>query len=56
VYSDALKALHIEWTAEALDAYLEKPRGDVHGGQMYFKGLPHMQDRANVIAYLQSRK
>jgi len=54
--SDALKALHIEWTPEALDAYLEKPRSDVHGAQMFFKGLPHEADRANVIAYLESRQ
>src|SRR5271165_3618318 len=38
MYSDALQALHIEWTAEALDACLEKPCGDVHGGRMYFIG------------------
>jgi cytochrome c len=56
VYSAALKGLHIEWSVAALDQYLENPRGDVHGAQMYFKGLPEARDRANVIAYLQSRQ
>jgi cytochrome c len=53
-YSDAMKALHGSWTPEALNVYLANPRGDVHGAKMFFKGLPDPQDRANVIAYLQS--
>nr|WP_294505679.1 c-type cytochrome [uncultured Rhodopila sp.] len=56
MYSDALKNLHREWTVEELDAYLEKPRKDVHGAQMYFKGLPKEKDRQNVIAYLLSQQ
>ena len=56
MYSDALKNLHREWTVEALDAYLEKPRADVHGAQMYFKGLPAEKDRKAVIAYLLSQQ
>lgn len=56
MYSDALKNLHSEWSVEALDAYLEKPRADVHGAQMFFKGLPHEKDRQNVIAYLLSQQ
>jgi cytochrome c len=55
-YSDALKSLHTEWTPAALDSYLENPRADVHGVNMFFKGLPNPQDRANVIAYLQSQQ
>jgi cytochrome c len=53
-YSDALKSLDTEWTPTALDAYLANPRADVHGANMFFKGLPNPQDRGNVIAYLQS--
>ncbi len=56
MYSDALKNLHTEWSVEALDAYLEKPRADVHGAQMFFKGLPEAKDRANIIAYLESQQ
>ena len=53
-YSDAMKNLHAVWTPEALNIYLANPRGDVHGVKMFFKGLSDPQDRANVIAYLQS--
>jgi cytochrome c len=53
-YSEAMKTLHHAWTPEALDTYLSNPRADVHGVRMYFKGLPKPQDRADVIAYLQS--
>lgn len=56
MYSDALKSLHREWTVEELNAYLEKPRKDVHGAQMYFKGLPREKDRQAVIAYLLSQQ
>jgi len=54
MYSDAMKSLHGDWTAVALNIYLENPRGHIHGIKMFFKGLPDPQDRANVIAYLQS--
>jgi len=55
-YSDALKAAHTEWTVAALDTYLANPRADIHGAQMYFKGLPQADDRANLIAYLESQQ
>lgn len=53
-YSDAMKNLRATWTVEALNIYLANPRGDVHGVKMFFRGLPDAEDRANVIAYLQS--
>ena len=53
-YSEAMKTLNSTWTPEALDAYLANPRADIHGVKMYFKGLPEQQQRADVIAYLQS--
>jgi cytochrome c len=56
MYSDAMKNLHTDWTVDAIDAYLANPRADVHGAQMFFKGLPHEKDRANVIAYLLSQQ
>ncbi len=55
-YSPAMKAETGTWTAAALDAYLADPRGDKHGVKMFFKGLSAAQDRANVIAYLQTLK
>jgi cytochrome c len=56
VYSDAMKANKAQWSAAALDAYLEDPRGDVHGVKMFFRGLPNAKDRADVIAYLGTLK
>jgi len=53
-YSDALKALDGEWTAERLDAFVTDPKAYAPGTKMTFNGLSNPQDRANVIAYLQS--
>ena len=55
-YSEAMKANKSAWTAAALDAYLADPRSDVHGANMFFRGLPGSKDRADVIAYLTSLK
>jgi cytochrome c len=55
-YSDALKERHSDWSVVALDSYLENPPRDVHGVQMFFKGLRDPRDRANVIAYLQNQQ
>ena len=55
-YSDAMKSLHGEWTPATLNEYLANPRADVHGVNMFFKGLPGQRDRANVIAYLESQQ
>lgn len=40
------------WTAELLEAYLEKPRQTVKGTRMSFVGLRKEKDRKNVIAYM----
>ena len=34
------------------DRFLTNPKADVAGTKMTFAGLPKVQDRANVIAYL----
>ncbi len=52
-YSMALKNLHGVWTPDALNVYLQNPRGDIHGVKMFFRGLPDAKDRADVIAYLE---
>ena len=44
----------IVWDTETLSAYLLKPRDVVKGTRMAFPGLKKDEDRANVIAYLQS--
>lgn len=53
-YSDGMKAHGGDWTPEALDAFLTNPKGVVPGTKMSFAGLPKAEDRANVVAYLQS--
>ena len=42
------------WTVEALDAYLADPKKFMPGNRMAFRGLKDADDRAAVIAYLQS--
>jgi cytochrome c len=54
-YSDALKAVPGNWTFDALDAWLTSPRKYAPGTKMTFAGLSNPQDRANVIAYLNSQ-
>jgi len=53
-YSDAIANSGITWTPEKLFQYLENPRRITPGTRMAFRGLPDPQDRANLIAYLQS--
>lgn len=58
-YSDAMTA-HAseaaEWTPEALQEFLTDPKGVVKGTKMSFAGLKKPEDRADVIAYLESQK
>lgn len=53
-YSGALTALEGNWTYEALDAFIENPRGYAPGTNMSFAGLRNEEDRANLLAYLQT--
>ncbi|MCB2115782.1 MAG: cytochrome c family protein [Rhodobacteraceae bacterium] len=53
-YSDGMKAHGGNWDPEALNAFLADPKGVVAGTKMSFAGLPKVEDRANVIAYLAS--
>jgi cytochrome c len=54
-YSAAMKGQKGNWTPEDLDAYLTNPRGMVPGTNMTFAGLPRGKERADVIAYLNSK-
>lgn len=56
VYSSAMQKKGGEWTPENLNAFLHKPRSDVPGTKMSFVGLKKAQDRADVIAYLETLK
>ncbi|RVT87227.1 cytochrome c family protein [Rhodobacteraceae bacterium CCMM004] len=51
-YSGALSAVADVWSPEHLNAFLEDPRGYAPGTSMGFAGLPKVEDRANLIAYL----
>ena len=52
-YSGALSGMDGDWTPDNLNAFLEKPSTYVSGTSMSFAGLKKVEDRANVIAYLQ---
>ncbi|MEM5477506.1 cytochrome c family protein [Pacificibacter sp. AS14] len=53
-YSGVLTELEGNWTADALNHFLEKPKGFAPGTKMTFAGFKKIDDRADVIAYLQS--
>lgn len=57
-YSDALMeaaADGLVWDAETLDKFLTKPKDLIKGTKMTFPGLRKEEDRANVIAYIESQ-
>lgn len=51
-YSGALTDLPGDWTPEALSAFIENPKDYAAGTKMNYKGLPDVEKRANLIAYL----
>ncbi len=51
-YSGALSAVVATWTPEELDAFIANPKGYAPGTSMGFAGLKKIQDRVDVIAYL----
>ncbi|MDE4132582.1 cytochrome c family protein [Phaeobacter sp. QD34_3] len=53
-YSGALAGMSGDWSAENLNAFLEKPSGYAPGTSMSFSGLKKVSDRVNLIAYLDS--
>lgn len=53
-FSDALKGVGGAWDFEKMNAWLLSPRKFAPGTKMTFAGLSNGQDRANVIAYLNS--
>lgn len=54
-YSDALASLGGDWTPQHLSDFLADPKGLAPGTKMSFAGLRKIEDRANVIAYLQGQ-
>lgn len=53
-YSEALAGKDGAWDAETLSAFLENPKGWAPGTKMSYNGMRDAQDRANLIAYLDS--
>ena len=53
-YSTTIGGMDGDWSVEALDGFLENPKGYAAGTSMSFAGLKKAADRANLIAYLDS--
>ena len=53
-YSEVLATKGGEWDTDALNGFLEDPKGWAPGTKMGFAGLKKDADRANIIAYLQT--
>ena len=53
-YSGALEQVADVWSPEHLNFFLEDPQGYAPGTKMNFNGIKDVQDRANLIAYLQT--
>jgi cytochrome c len=54
-YSAAMKGKPGKWTIEELNTFLTNPKGFIPGTSMGFAGLPRGSERADVIAYLNSK-
>lgn len=53
-YSGSLNQIGDAWSPENLNTFLESPRSATPGTSMSFAGLPKAEDRANLIAYLET--
>lgn len=53
-YSDTLVSMEGDWTPENLNGFLERPSEYAPGTSMGYAGLRKVEDRANLIAYLDS--
>jgi len=51
-YSASMKSYGGAWTPQRLDTYLTDPRAEISGTRMVFRGIRDPEDRADVIAYL----
>ena len=55
-YSRAMKGAAVVWDDKSLDAYRAAPREFIPGNVMAFSGLAKAEDRANLVAYLNTLK
>jgi cytochrome c len=54
-YSDALKSHGGSWDFDTMDAWLKSPKAFASGTKMTFAGLGNPEDRANLLAYLNTQ-
>jgi cytochrome c len=54
-YSDALKGIPGNWDWKSMSDWLANPKKYAPGTKMTFAGLSNPEDRANVMAYLNSK-
>ena len=54
-YSGALAAVGGDWSFENMDAFLENPKAYAPGTKMTFRGISDAEDRANLIAWLNTQ-
>lgn len=55
-YSDALSGMKDKkWTFQSLSDFLANPRKDIPGNKMSFAGIKDPQERANLIAYINTQ-
>jgi cytochrome c len=55
-YSRAMKDSHLTWTSPELDAYIADPQGIVPGNHMPYAGMHDPEQRAALLAYLETLK
>jgi cytochrome c len=53
-YTAAMKSKTGNWTIDDLNIYLQNPKAMVPGTAMNFQGIPKGNERADVVAYLNS--
>ncbi len=53
-YSETLASMEGDWTPENLSGFLLNPKEYAPGTKMVYKGMAKVEDRANLIAYLDS--
>jgi cytochrome c len=54
-YSGAMKGKPGKWTIDELNAFLQNPKGFIPGTSMSLAGVPRGSERADLIAYLNSK-
>ncbi|MEO9824995.1 MAG: c-type cytochrome [Paracoccaceae bacterium] len=54
-YSGGFAELAAAWSPEELNAFLANPKGYAPDTKMTYKGMPKIEDRANLIAWLEAQ-